>query len=467
MIYNVYENFIVPRICENDTQIYGGKKKPACRLLGHVSADDFQPLKGDPTGILYKAKSDYLKSANVYFKGESPDAVTSAPPGYKLTYVGCYKREKIRNRRDAECSLFFMILETRSNPKLPPIMAVKGSSHSEDWRNNMLAGAPILREFTALFSTELFKQLKVGIVGAEGESMPADIRGFSHALSGFFTRLTAKSHRMIFTGHSLGGALAQELARSIFIATRSDLRDRSSGPTVNVITWNGLSYTSMIGRLRTKVREKLDPIHSAGWKEEDALQLENFQRVFDGRYLSAVNFHTADDLLTSVVNLSIVGKFLRTDQHNGLIHAGADVLLPTQRHIQVETLKGQRFAHSTAVTLKDALYSAGMIYKDNKYQLLSVAEQREQLIPRAASEARLAEYKGSGAYFVQNGLNSDGFNKDGSQNFDRLQVFGEIRKHKKRADKLSDMHEDLEKNVKYFGRFLGDELGHLTKSFYQ
>lgn len=467
MIYSVYENFIVPRICQNQKEIVGGKKKKACRLYGHASEDLFSPLKGDTTGILFRAKPAYVQSLDPHFTGATPSFVPSAPQGYELSYVGCYKREKIRKEKSAECSLFFMILEGRSNAKLPPILAVKGSSHSEDWSNNLLAGAPILREFATLFSTELFKQLKAGIIGGPEERMPNDIQNIAQLLSEFFFGLTEHSHRIIFTGHSLGGALAQELARSVFIATRRNLRDRSSGPTVNVVTWNGLSYTSMIGRLRKGLADKIDPIVKAGWQETDALWLENFQKVFDGRYLSAVNFHTPDDLLTSVVNLSFLGALLRHVDSRERIHAGDDVLLLTQRPIQISTLKGQAYAHSTAVTLKDALFSMGIVVEKGRYRLLSLSEQREQIAPRLESEKRMAEYKGSGAYFAQNGLNAEVFEKNGALNFDRLPVLNEIQKHEKRAAKLNRMLQDLDQNVKHYGRLLGDETGLLTHSFYR
>ncbi len=467
MIYHVYENFIVPRICENSREIFGGKNKKSCRLLGHVPADLFQPLKGDPTGILYKAKSPYLRSMNPNFTGDTPDWGPSAPPGYQVNYVGCYKREKIRSNKNAECSLFFMILEATSNPKLAPILAVKGSSHSEDWNNNLFVGAPILREFATLFTTELFKQIKIGVIGSEEEKMPQDIHGLAQVLAQFFLRLSAKSYRIIFTGHSLGGALAQELARSVFIATRKDLSDPSSGPTVNAITWNGLSYTSMISRLKKGLSNKLDPIVKAGWKESDAYYLQNYQKVFDGRFLSAVNFHTADDLLTSVVNLSFLGSLLRDKSANGMIHAGDDILLLTKRTIQVGSIKGQKYAHSTATTLKDALYSMGLESDGKNFKSISVSEQRAQLLPRAESEEDLADYKQSGSYFIQNGLNSSGFEKDGSMNFDRTIVYNDVKKHQKRAEKLNKMIRDLEINVRQYGRLLGGEMSQLTQFLYQ
>lgn len=465
MVYNVYENFIVPRICQNKYEIKGGKKKEACSLLGHVSVDDFIPLPGDSNGILYQAKENYTQAA--YFKHTQgpPPLVSAAPKGYKVSYVGCYKREKIRDQDNSECSLFFAILEDKNNSNLAPILAVKGSSHSEDWNNNLLAGAPILKEFAHVFSVEMFKQLKSGIIGTDEDNVPQDLKGIAQDLSTFFLRRTQRTHRMFFTGHSLGGALAQELARSVFIATRSDLNDRSSGPNIQVVTWNGLSYTSMIGRLKKGI-QKNDPVFQAGWNKADSFKLENFRDVFDGKYLSAINFHTADDLLTSFINMSVIGRFLRLKEHAQTIHAGDDVLLLCNRHININNMKGQKLAHSTTLTLKDALYSMGMTRKDSKLVTVSQTEQVERLLPQIEDENQQARHKGTGTYFRDQGVNPEFFEKDGTQNFSRMRIFNEIKTHEKRSQKLTEMYKGLEENQKYFGRLLGDELGSLTLSLY-
>lgn len=470
MVYNVYENFVVPRICRDSKSMIGGKKKAACKLLGHVQESDFVKVTADPTGVLYKAKDNYTKAAYYRFTGSKPEMVAAAPVGYRVSYVGCYRRAKNRVINGTECSLFFMIVEG-INGKKPPIIAIKGSSHNEDWKNNMLAGAPILSEITTVFTT-LFKELRTSIIG-DSENMPGEITGLSAQLAGFFNRLSASTLRLTFTGHSLGGALAQELAREIFIATRKDIRDRASGPTIEVITWNGLSYTSMIGRLKKGLKSATDPILQAGWKEADALKLENFKAVFDGRFLSAVNFHTADDILTQLINTSIIGKFLRMGEHEGMIQAGADVLLASERFIAVSGLSGKVDGHGTATILKDALYSMGaQKNRDGTFSAVDLDTQLEQIDKRESSERAAARYKDTPQYFMQNGFNSDRYEKDGGMNIDLLIVAKEIQYNEKRADKYEAMEKALLRNGRYYGRILQPQNGvvdftsQLTPSLY-
>lgn len=458
MVYGVYENFIVPRICQNNKEIYGGKNKSACKLFGHVKANDFKEVSADTTRVLFKAKDSYTKMANHNFEGAKPNLLPAAPKGYRVSYVGCYRRPKNRETLHSECSLFFMILEGVNNRK-PPIIAIKGTSHSEDWKNNLFAGAPILNEISSVFAG-LFRELKGSIIGGvPSENSPAEIKGLSGKLSAFFRDLSANSYRLVFTGHSLGGALAQELAREIFIATREDIRDRSSGPNIEVITWNGLSYTSMIGRLKKGLKNLSDPVLKGGWKEEDALKLENFKSIFDGHFLSAVNYHTADDLLTSFINNGIIGRFLRIDGQEEMIHAGADVLLATERDIAIKSVKEKITGHSTLTLLKDALYSMGAVEKNGRIAPVSLESQLARLKVRRQNNQEAAKYKDTPQYFMQNGYNSDRYNKDGSINFDLTRVAKDIENHEIKADKYRNMEDSLIKNSRYLGRLLGPESG--------
>ncbi|MEZ4816155.1 MAG: hypothetical protein R3A80_13295 [Bdellovibrionota bacterium] len=462
MVYNVYENFIVPRICQNSERTKEGHKKKACKLLGHVREDSFLPVSGDTSQILYRTRAKHTQSIDQ----ETLKRVPAAPKNYEVTYVGCYKRSK--NRQDgAECSLFFMILESSTKENLPPILAVKGTSHSEDWKNNLLAGAPILKELTSVLFIELFKELKSSVIGDRSLQIPLEIKGISNDLGGFFGELSAKSHRLLFTGHSLGGALAQELAREVFITTRDDISDLSSGPTINVITWNSLSYTSMIGRLKKGLKNKLDPIFKAGWREEDALKLENYKKLFDGINLSAVNFHTADDVLTLWVNNSLIGKLLRFKDNRKDTQAGDDVLLATQRFISVDSLSGQVQGHRTSSLLKDALYSFGASKKGKTIQILNPVKQYEELKLLAQKEEDASSYVSSPQYFMNNNIRPEFYDKDGGVNFDFHIAAGKARSHTKRSDLYTQMAQSFSENIRHYGRLLGDEENDITLEIYQ
>jgi len=268
------------------------------------------------------------------------------------------------------------------------------------------------------------------------------LKYLASSLSQFFFKITQASGRIIFTGHSLGGALTQELAREIYFSTRSQEGVASSGPVISVITWNALSYTSFLGRLKKGLSNVSDPIFKAGWRNSDAEKLTEFQNAFRmSQYLTAVNFHSADDILTIVVNDSFIGKLLRLGVPQNQVQAGDDVLLATDRYLKYGMLPilSEINGHKTHTLLHDALYTFGGIKLNGKISGISVATQFENMNSRIEAEYSMAERKGTPAYFYANGLNPEVYNKDGGINFDRVIVAQDIRNHLKRGDEFKKM----------------------------
>ncbi len=461
MVYAVYENFIVPRICQDSQKTKLGNNKKACKLLPFIEKtkklENFEQIKEAPLGVLYKANEPLTKAYNPKSNGQNIELVAVAPKGYQVTYVGCYRREEIKNVL-TECSLFFMIAES-SVATLPPILAIKGSSNEEDWKNNLLAGAPILEGITQLF-TGILGKMHTAVIGNKESSEAQDIKGVSNLLSGFFDKLTARSGKIYFTGHSLGGALAQELAREAFIATRRE-NNPKLGPRMRVITWNALSYTSMIGRLKKGLdkisqvaqKAKEDPVSAAGWTHADAIKLENYKKIFDGTYLSAVNFHSADDILTLLINQSIIGRVLRMGQHVEHIHAGDDITLPTNRYLDIDSVLSKIEGHSTKTLMNDLLFSAGAtLNKNGSLRVEAMGMQYSQLKGMEQRERDQAAYKNTPQYFHERGLNSEGFNRDGSMNFDLVTTLTDASYDEKRASHYARMKNSLLFNSAFTGR---------------
>jgi hypothetical protein len=121
MVYNVYENFIVPRICKDtlrtkaDANGKGSKKRSTCALLPYAKLEDFQKVKSDPTGILFRATKP-IKEQFGYKFVNTPKLEAVAPKNYHVTYVGCFRKSGLsQTNANTDCSLFFTISESRSS----------------------------------------------------------------------------------------------------------------------------------------------------------------------------------------------------------------------------------------------------------------------------------------------------------------------------------------------------------------
>jgi hypothetical protein len=397
MVYDVYEYFIVPRICkEKDferTKL--GKKKLDCRLLKFTDRakmqNAFSRHTKDTTGILFDASESVgTKVLGLKDKKTLPEMKVAAPKDYILKYVGCYRRAETREAAATDCTLFFTI-HTSLNGR-PPILAVKGTSNAEDLGSDLDGGARVLKEITGVF-IGVFANLKFAVTGEEKNQIPAEFKSLAPLLSNFFRNLSGS--KILFTGHSLGGALAQELGREIFLATR----ENGSGPRVKVVTWNSLSYTSMLGRLRSGLGKVIDPLVKAGWKKSHQPMMEEYKKYFDGDQLSAVNFHTSDDILTNAVNYGFFGRVLRLKSQRNEVQAGADVLLPTDRNVSSHSISAGITGHRTATLLGDALFAMGGVKLANgeivgrsRKDMMQILDDKSQVAARNRKHKLVNEY---------------------------------------------------------------------------
>lgn len=431
-IFSVYETFIAPRICANNTHTLSGKKRGTCRIIPYVAKEIYYPVAIDSTSTFYKIKENTKQLPDPFFSGEKPGLFNLAPKKYHLTHVGCYRRKIIRHD-PADCSLFFEVLQSE-NPKLPPIFAVKGSSSAEDWHNNLFLGAPILQEITSI--VHLLGDMHENIVGTETENVPAGLTELAHTLTEFLLRISKPSGRIIFAGHSLGGALAQELAHNVFEQTRLKFGDITQGPRVRAITFNALSYTSMLGKLKKSLPKinSADPVSKAGWKSSDIKRVEDLKKIFDGYYLSAINFHTFDDILTAGLNNSFIGRMFREESYRTNSQAGDDIMLATNRYVQMDMDRDRVIlGHAAINTLYDLLFSTSAVKKGNTIQGITRLEQVRRIQIMGSTSSNRRDFLGSEAGFNSENRKSDPYEKNGGQNFDFITMKQSYDQEKRRA----------------------------------
>lgn len=153
-----------------------------------------------------------------------------APPGYRLTHI-LYGRDI--GYKEADSDLFMGIYEPLDRIS-SLIVAFKGTTPgTSDWINNIFnRGAEHLRDF----------------FGVALGDVKDDLGNPSKGYMRFFADYFAAHHGQIvsFTGHSLGGALSESMARFFSVMLE---RAGQVPPRMNVIVYNPMGAGGMLAKL--------------------------------------------------------------------------------------------------------------------------------------------------------------------------------------------------------------------------
>jgi hypothetical protein len=206
--------------------------------------------------------SDYVPHGDIrgVYYPKNPDADGLSPPGYRLKFL-------VKGRDFSKGNLFVAYYEG-TQAGLPPVAAFKGTTDREDWVNNVLnRGAAnvqdvipaVVNSFSAVFDAKERNAREIRREFLERE---------------FFV------DGLVYTGHSLGGALAQNMA-----GLMARLGPRH---TLRVRTFNSLLGGATLQALLKGLARVL-PLNA------DKLSEVEFPKNVD-----PVNFVTADDPLQEV-----------------------------------------------------------------------------------------------------------------------------------------------------------------------
>jgi len=226
------------------------------------------------------------------------------PPHYKPGYVACASPEK----SSLNCNFFVVIFTPDpKDPKakeLPPIVDFKGTTELGEWKENIFS-----------HGAALIKKAVNDLNDPSPQGLASQSALFANALYAKF-----KDKHMIFTGHSLGGAMAQNFAMGY---TKYLTERHLPPPTIQLITYNSLAGSSMDTKLQkmlpliskvfaplTQVVETLEELH------------QNTQEVSFYSNITARDFVTSDDLLKSINHVL-----------KGWNFSNSELVLPSQKTI--------------------------------------------------------------------------------------------------------------------------------------
>ncbi len=181
-----------------------------------------------------------------------------SPRGYRLRYVFS-GRDVEQDLIHPDSDLFMAFYEPVNSAK-QAVIAFKGSSlNNHDWLNNFInRGAEQVDAFFDILADN------------KADTVTEGYRNF------FINWFSAHSSLpMMITGHSLGGALAQTGARFFTIMAK---RRNLPSPRFNLIVYNSLGSTALVGRLKF-------------WLKNEFFKINNFENI------STLNFDTQNDPL--------------------------------------------------------------------------------------------------------------------------------------------------------------------------
>jgi hypothetical protein len=241
---------------------------------------------------------------------------TDVPKGYLARAASCAVP---KNGLKLRCA-FFVTIFTPVDPSLKwsPIVVFKGTTEVAEWKANLFnRGANLVQDF---FSDLLLHKERDGASNKFVEALQLISKDFYNG-------------RLIFAGHSLGGAMAQNMS----IAYQKYLRDvKKVSPLspVQLLTFNSLAASSLSRNLKIEmvvnpfaqtIADLFGPISQSlnivGSKAMSRALGESNDRVVKGLGILARNFVTADD------PLQIMNRNAKSQ------NIGPTLLLPSRQQI--------------------------------------------------------------------------------------------------------------------------------------
>lgn len=246
-----------------------------------------------------------------------PEAMKAewSPPNYRLTHI-LYGRDM--NYQEANSDLFMGIYEPLDGVS-SVIIAFKGSTpDSSDWFNNLFnRGAENVRDFFGL---------------ALKDEIANPVRGYLAYFKQWFD--LHNTQIITYVGHSLGGALAESMARFFSVLME---KNNVEPARANVIVYNSLGAAGMLGQLGKSLFSVFKP-HQ---------QFDNIRH---------------EEFVTKRDPLQLLNRLLRMSRFND------SVILPTTRTIQADgTYKplgwiSEHYMENILADVKTALRNDGLAH---------------------------------------------------------------------------------------------------------